>query len=236
MNPILWEETLPGAATWSRTFKRGTALLLTDPTGGANAAAMFYNAENPVERYNMPDTLKAQHVSRLTKDLVLYSDMGRVLASITHDTCGWHDPLSGHSNAALVHAKYGDKSYQEARNGFYQNARDGFVIELAKYGLGERDLLANINFFSKVQVSETGAMNFIQGNSKPGSSVELRFEMDTLVILNTCQHPLDPSPAYAPQPVHLTIFRTPAPEADDACRMSRPENERGFTLTERYYL
>jgi uncharacterized protein len=236
MPQILWEETLPGAATWSRTFKRGTALRLADPTGGANAAAMFYNAENPVERYNMPDTLKAQHVSRLTQGLVLYSDMGLILASITHDTCGWHDPLSGHSTAALVHSKYGDKSYQEARNNFHQNARDGFLIELAKYGLGERDLLANINFFSKVEVSETGAMHFIPGNSKPGATIELRFEMNTLVILNTCQHPLDPAPAYSPQPVHLTILRADPLEPNDPCRISRPENERGFTLTERYYL
>jgi uncharacterized protein len=234
MSQILWEETLPGAATWSRTFKRGTALRMTDPQGGANVAAMLYNAENPVERYNMPDTLKAQHVSRLTKDLVLYSDMGRILASITHDSCGWHDPLSGHSTGALVHAKYGDKLYQEARNAFYQNTRDGFLIELAKYGLSARDLLANINFFSKVEVQVNGAMYFIPNNSKPGDSVELRFEMDTLLLLNACQHPLDPAPAYAPRPVNLTILRTEPATASDPCRLSHPENERGFILTERY--
>jgi urea carboxylase-associated protein 2 len=236
MSQILWEETLPGAATWSRTFKRGTALRMTDINGDANVAAMFYNAQNPVERYNMPDTLKAQHVSRLTSGLVLYSDMGRILASITDDTCGWHDPLSGHSTAALVHAKYGDKSYQEARNAFHQNTRDGFLIELAKYGLDARDLLANINFFSKVEVQETGAMHFISNNSKPGAAIELRFEMDTLVLLNTCQHPLDPAPAYAPQSVNLTILKARSAELNDPCRISCPENERGFILTERYSL
>lgn len=234
--PILWEETLPGGSTWSHVLKRGTALRLTDPEGGANAGAMFYNFENPVERYNMPDTLKAQHIARLTQGFVLYSDMGRILCSITADTCGWHDPLSGHSNAALVHEKYGDKSYQDARNDWFQNARDGFLIELAKYGLGERDLVANVNFFSKVQAANDGSMQFVPGNSKPGDSVELRAEMNTLVILNTCQHPLDPSPVYAPKPVRLTLKRVPAPAADDPCRTSRPENERGFTLTQRYFL
>jgi uncharacterized protein len=236
MHQILWEETLPGAATWSRNFKRGTSLRLADDNGGANVAAMLYNSENPVERYNMPDTLKAQHVSRLTKNLVLYSDMGRVLASITHDSCGWHDPLSGHSTAALVRARYGEKSYQEARNDFHQNARDGFLIELAKYGLGERDLVANVNFFSKVEVSEDGAMKFVPGNSKAGNYVELRFEMNTLVILNTCQHPLDPARAYAPKPVQLTIFEAGNASPSDPCRLFHPENERGFLLTERYYL
>ena len=90
--PTLWEETVQGGATWSHVLKRGTALRITDPEGGANAGALFYNFECPVERYNMPDTLKAQHIARLTAGFVLYSDMGRVLCSVTDDTVGWHDP------------------------------------------------------------------------------------------------------------------------------------------------
>ncbi len=97
--PVLWEETVQGGATWSHVLKRGTALRLTDIEGGANAGALFYNFECPVERYNMADTLKAQHIARLTAGLVLYSDMGRVLCSVTGDTAGWHDPIGGCSNA-----------------------------------------------------------------------------------------------------------------------------------------
>ena len=236
MTEILWQETLAGGATWSHVLKRATVLRITDLEGGANVGAMFYNFENPLERYNMPDTLKAQHIARLTRGFVLYSDMGRVLCSITEDTCGWHDPLSGHSTAALVRAKYGEKSYQDARNDYYQNARDGFTIELAKYGLGERDLVANVNFFSKVVVADNGAMRYEPGHSRAGDFVDLRAEMNTLVILNTCQHPLDPTPSYAPKPVGLAISRVPPAAPDDPCRLSRPENERGFILTERYFL
>src|SRR5207248_669691 len=99
-----------------------------------------------------------------------------------------------------------------------------------------RDLVANVNFFSRVDVADDGAMAFAPANSKPGDTVELRAEMNVLVIVNTCQHPLDPNPKYAPKPVGLSIRRVAAPEADDPCRLSRPENERGFTLTERYFL
>src|SRR5262245_12346689 len=150
--PVLWEETVHGGATWSHVLKRGTALRITDTDGGANAGVIFYNFECPVERYNMPDTLKAQHIARLTEGFVLYSDMGRVLCSITADTVGWHDPISGCSNAALVAQKYGEAAYQEHRNGYHKNPYDGFVIELAKYGLSVRDMTAPINFFSKVVV------------------------------------------------------------------------------------
>jgi urea carboxylase-associated protein 2 len=233
---VLWEELIQPAATWSHVLKRGTALRIFDIMGGANVAAMFYNADLPVERYNMPDTLKAQHIARLTKGFVLYSDMGRVLCSVTGDTVGWHDPIGGCSNAQLVKGKYGVATYQDYRNDCFKNTRDSFLVELGKYGLGGRDLIANVNFFSKVQVGPDGAMKYIPNNSAPGSWVELRAEMNVLAILNTCQHPLDPSPNYDPKPVKLEIRRVAPPAADDACRMSRPENERGFTLTERYFL
>ena len=234
--PVLWEETVQPGATWSHVLKRGTALRLTDVDGGANAGALFYNFECPVERYNMPDTLKAQHIARLTEGFVLYSDMGRVLCSITGDSAGWHDPIGGCANAALVRAKYGEAGYQERRNEYHKNAFDGFVVELAKWGLGPRDLTANVNFFSRVDVDADGRMSFHPGNSKPGAFVELRAEMNVLVILNTCQHPLDPNPNYEPKPIALSIRRVPAPGPDDPCRLSRPENGRGFTLTERYFL
>ena len=112
-SPILWEETVQAAASWSHVLKRGTCLRITDVDGGANVGALFYNFECPAERYNMPDTLKAQHIARLTKGFVLYSDMGRILCSIVEDTVGWHDPLGGCSSAALVRAKYGEARYQE---------------------------------------------------------------------------------------------------------------------------
>lgn len=229
-------ELIPGGATWSHVLKRGTALRMTDVQGGANAAGYFLNFEMPSERFNLPDTLKAQHTARLTKGHVLYSDMGRILCSITEDTAGWHDPLAGISNAALVEKKYGKKTYQEARNQWFQNARDGLTIELGKYGLGPRDLHSTVNFFSKVTADEQGHLEFVENNSKPGSFVELRAEMNVLVLLNTCPHPLDRGNAYAPKPVELSIVKVPMPKSDDLCRTSCLENSRGFLLTEFYFL
>jgi len=149
---------------------------------------------------------------------------------------GWHDPIGGSSNARIVRAKYGEGTYQECRNDWHKNTLDSFLVELGKWGLGARDLVPNVNFFSRVTVDQGGGLNFQSGNSRSGDWVELRAEMNTLVLINTCQHPLDPSPQYAPKPVQLSIRRVPAPAADDPCRISCPENERGFILTERYFL
>lgn len=236
VNNSLWDDRIEPGATWSHVLKRGTALRITDVEGGANVGALFYNFECVSERYNMPDTLKAQHTARLTTGFVLYSDMGRILLSVTDDSVGWHDPIGGASSAQLVREKYGEARYQEHHNACLKNAHDSFLIEMAKWGMTPRDLTANVNFFSRVDVANDGALFFQVGNSVPGSYVELRAEMNVLAILNTCQHPLDPASQYAPKPVKLEILQAPPVEATDLCRTSRPENGRGFTLTERYFL
>jgi len=231
----LFTKTLTHAGMWSGVIGRGKTLRLTDLVGGANVGLLLYHGDVPSERYNMPDTLKGQHIFYLRHPYCLHSDMGRILASITADTVGWHDTVCGCSDAKLVAEKYGVQNYQSARNDFHRNGRDCFLIELAKWGLGPRDLVPNINLFSKVVADEAGKLAFVASHSKPGAHVDLRFELDTLVVLNTCQHPLDPDPAYRPRDVRLEVLRTPPAGPDDACRRSRPENERAFLNTETYH-
>jgi urea carboxylase-associated protein 2 len=226
------DETLPSGASWSRVCRRGTALTLTDLQGGANVSALLYRAEDPLERYCMPDTLKCQRVSRLTRGVALHSDMGRVLASITEDTCGWHDTITGHATAPLLAERWGVATYQEHRNDWRRSARDGLLVELAKHGLGRRDLVANVNFFSKVAVDEDGALAFAPDHSQPDDHVTLRFELDCLVILCSVPHPLDPTPEWSPRRVRLQLSPVPVAAPDDLVRTACPQNERGFAASE----
>lgn len=232
---IIYQKTLIGGGMWSQTISRGKVLRLTDLEGGANVSTLLYNADEPIERYNMPDTLKGQHTFQLTEGHCLHSDMGRLFCSIIKDTAGWHDSVCGCTDAKLVREKYGEKNYQTARNDFYRNARENFLIELGKHGLGKKDIVPNLNLFSKVVSDEVGKLSYVEGASPAGAVVELRFEMDTLVVLTTCQHPLDPNPSYGPKPVKLEVFAVDPVAADDPCRVSRPENDRAFLNTEDYY-
>jgi urea carboxylase-associated protein 2 len=232
---LLWEEHLQEGAHWSGVLRRGVKLRITDLEGGANVATLFYKYEEKLERYNMADTLKAQHTAFLTKGNVCYSDMGRILCSITEDTCGWHDTFCGVSNAAMVAARFGKTRFQEQRNAYYKNGYDSLLNELGKYGLGKRDIVSNVNFFSKVSTDDAGDLRFHVNHSKAGSYVDLRFEMHTLLVLSTCQHPLDPSLDYAPRPVRISAFTTAPAAADDICRTKCPENARGFRNTEMLY-
>src|SRR5262249_45501320 len=117
---------------------------------------------------------------------------------------------------------------------FHRNTRDNFLIELGKHGLGKRDLGPNVSFFVRVAADGNGRLGWVAGNSRPGASVLLRFEMNVLAVLSNTPHPLDPAAAYAPPEVLLAVGEAPPPRADDPCRVSRPENGRGFALTERY--
>ncbi|MEM9281443.1 MAG: urea amidolyase associated protein UAAP1 [Verrucomicrobiota bacterium] len=232
---IIYERTITGGGMWSQTVSRGKVIRFTDLEGGANVSMLFYNADEMIERYNMPDTLKGQHTFQLTEGHCLHSDMGRLFCSIIKDTAGWHDSVCGCTDAQLVLEKYGECSFQEARNKFYRNARDNFLIELGKHGLGKKDIVPNLNLFSKVVCDDEGVLHFVEGSSEPGAVVELRFEMDTLVVLTTCQHPLDPNPEYAPKRVKMEVYKADPVEEDDPCRTSRPENDRAFLNTQDYY-
>lgn len=227
-------ELLRGGQAWSRRLRRNQQLRLIDVDGRACVSALFYNARDPVERYNMPDTLKAQFTAFLTAGRVLYSDMGRVLCSIVADDCGWHDTIAGLGDAAANQACFGDGTYQSLRNDFHRNARDNLLVELSKHGLGKRDVVANVNFFARVNVGDDGALAYVSGNSRPGAAVTLRFEMDTLVVLSSTPHPLDPAREYRPGAVALEVADGPPAATDDPCRLSRPENGRGFALTAAY--
>ncbi|PLZ00616.1 urea carboxylase [Burkholderia sp. WAC0059] len=236
---VLWETLIPAGTHWSGMLRRGLALRIVDVDGGANLSAVFHRQEDLLERYNMADTLKAQHTAHLARGFVLYSDMGRVMASITADTLGWHDPLGGVGDARLFERKYGLAGYQRHRNEMIRNGRDSLVLELARYGLGPRDLAANVNFFSKVAPRDDGSLVFVEGHSPAGSAFDLRFEMNTLAAFSTAPHPLDPAPTYAPKPVRLIAYRAYAADAcvpaDDPCRSACAENGRGFINTERLF-
>jgi urea carboxylase-associated protein 2 len=230
----LWTQELRGGTHWSGVIRRGLTLRLTATGDNANVAAIFYSHEQPLERYNMADTLKAQHTAHLTTGCACYSDMGRVLCAITADSVGWHDPLCGLTDKAMIEAQYGATSFQAQRNERFVSGREAMLVELGKHGLCERDLVANINFFSKVIVDDAGMLALQPDHCRAGGSLDLRFEMDTIVILHAGPHPLARGPHYSPPAVVLSVRRSAPVAADDPCRRRCPENERGYINTERY--
>ncbi len=238
MNPI-WSKTLQPGGKWSGIVGRGIRLKLTALQEGANVSMLLYHARDLTERYNMPDTLKAQHTAHLTRGHVLMSDNGRVLAGIVEDSVGWHDTISGYIYRSQVDSRYGPTTYQEKRNDWLRSGEDNFASELVRCGLGRRDLVPNVNWFTKVYCEESGRMRTAGNHAPAGSSVMLRMEMETLALCSNTPCPLDPSPDYPSVPVLLEAFDgkplTAEEAAEDVCASRCPENARAYENTWDYY-
>ncbi|GJE27192.1 urea amidolyase associated protein UAAP1 [Methylobacterium organophilum] len=217
---VIHREVIPGGWYWATPLKAGEGLRIALEEGPSSVALVAWSARDPSERLNYADTVKIQWTAALGKGRVLFSDMGRVMLSLIEDSCGAHDALTGGSTAASNAGRY--------PGGPHRNTRDNLLLAALKHGLDRRDLPPCLSFFAPVQVGAEGRFAWNAAGRRGGDFVDLRAEMDLLVALSNCPHPLDPAPDYAPPPVAATRFRAPAPQADDLCRTATLEAVRGF--------
>lgn len=227
-------ETVPGGAARSFVLRRTQVLRMTAQAAGANASTLLFAADRTVERLCVPDTLKAQMQVRIRPPMVLMSDAGRALVSVTGSSLDWHDAIGGHSCDAHL-ARFGPSSYATDRNAWRQSARAGLLDELAKWDLGRRDLHPTVNLFSAVVPADDarGTLAWRPDHSAAGDWVDLRAETDVLVVLSTAPHPLDPTTVWRPAPVSLQVSDGRAPAEDDPSRTFRAESARALAETER---
>jgi uncharacterized protein YcgI (DUF1989 family) len=202
-------DSVPKGWYWTGLVRRGEVLRLVNPEATEGVSALFWRAEDPTERYNAADSIKIQWTARLQKGRVLFSDMGRVMASILEDSSGRHDTLAGGSVVGE------------------RNSRTNFLLAASKLGLGPRDVPPCITFFAGLETDAEGTLHWIPGSVRKGDWVELRADMDLLVALSNCPHPLAPNAAAA-GPVDLTVRAGEPAGAEDFCRTATAEAARGF--------
>lgn len=213
-------ETLPGGWYSAMHLATGEVLRLQAHALGSSLSLAAWSAMDTSERLNLPDTVKVQWTTELSKGRVLFSDMGRVMLSITEDSSGAHDALTGGSAAT------------GAGTPLQRNTRDNMVLAAAKLGLDRRDLPALMTFFAPVRVDAAGRF-FWNGSLLSGADwVELRAEMPLMLALSNCRHPLDPATGDVPD-VTLTRMAARPVAPDDLCRTATPEAIRGFENTAR---
>src|SRR4051794_24541353 len=206
---------------------RGTVLRIADLDGDACVQLLAHNAAAPAERLNVIDTVKVQWQAYLDAGALLLSDMGRVLLTIMGDTSARHDCLAGCSTDATNTARYGDGR----ASGPAPNGRDLLCVAGAKHGLERRDIAPNINLFKSVRVTEDGAMH-LDGAPTAPTHVELRAELDLIVLLANTPHPLDDRDTYSGTAARATAWRVMPATSDDPSRASTPERLRAFENTD----
>jgi urea carboxylase-associated protein 1 len=195
---VVDDRVISAGGEWSGIVPAGQVLRIVDLEGRQAVDFLCYAAADPSERYNAADTMKFAKTIFLTTGHGLYSGLGRRLFTIVADTCGRHDTIGGCCSEESNKVRYDVENTP--------NCRDNFLKALARFGLGRRDIVANLNFFMNVPVEPAGGMAIVDGWSKAGDYVDLRAEMDVLVAVSNCPQIHNPCNGGRPTPIRLVIF------------------------------
>jgi urea carboxylase-associated protein 1 len=197
---IIHDEVIPARAAWSGVVQRGQTLRIIDLGGNQAVDCLLYNADDTTERYSAPDTIVAQRNVFLVAGTTLRSNEARPMMTITDTTCAYHDTIGGACSRESNSLRYGHHTaHQHA-------CVDNFLDEGMRHGLSKRDLVANINWFMNVPVGDDGTLGIVDGISAPGLSLDVRAEMNVLVLISNCPQINNPCNGFDPTPVQVVVF------------------------------
>ena len=196
---VVVDEVVAPRSPWARVVRAGETLRIVDLEGNQAVDFLCYNAADPDERYSAAETIVGQGNIFLTTGTVLRSNEGHPLMTVTADTCGRHDTIGGACSCESNTVRYGHHTkHQHA-------CVENFLLALAPYGRGKRDMVSNINWFMNVPVEADGALGIVDGISAPGLFVDLRAEMDLVAVVSNCPQINNPCNGFNPTPVRMII-------------------------------
>ncbi|WP_369256925.1 urea amidolyase associated protein UAAP2 [Streptomyces sp. R35] len=191
--------TVPARAAWSAVIRTGETLTVTDLHGNQAVDFLVYDAQDTAVRYSAPDTIHAQGNLFLTTGSVLMSNEHTPLMTVVEDEVGRHDTVGGACSKESNTLRYGHHTWSQ------HACVDNFLAEGAKYGLGKRDLVSNINWYMNVPVEKDGTLGIVDGISAPGLKLTLRAERDVIVLVSNCPQINNPCNGFEPTAVEMTI-------------------------------
>ena len=193
------DTVVPAGMPWSTVMQPGEWLRLVDLEGQQAIDFLCFNADEPEERYHAPNTMKLAGNVYLGKGSVLRSVEARPMMTIVEDTVGRHDTIAGCCSFKLDEVRFGKTNPRCCQKNFEE--------ELARHGLGPKDVVPNVNLFMNVPVGADGAMAIEDGRSRPGDHVTLRAEMKVLVVISNCPEALNLAAGGRPTPVRAIVYR-----------------------------
>jgi uncharacterized protein len=199
MSTQILDRTVPARSAWSAVVAAGDVLTIVDLAGNQAVDCLLYNAADTAERYSAADTVTAQGNIFLTTGSVLRSSLGRPLMTVIADQVGRHDTIGGACSKESNSLRYGHHTVHQ------HACVENFLAEGARWGLGKRDLVSNINWYMNVPVEADGTLGIVDGISAPGLEVRLRAETDVLVLVSNCPQINNPCNGFDPTPVRMVV-------------------------------
>jgi uncharacterized protein len=191
---------IPAEAPFSALVRKGQIIRIEDTYGQQAIDTLFYNAEDVSERYSNQDTMREQGAAYISTGTRIISNEGRVMLTMTADSCGRHDTSAGACSCESNTVRFGHGTK------YLHACRDNFVLEVSKHGMSKRDVVPNINFFMNVPIEPSGEMTIADGISAPGDYVELKAEMDVLVVISNCPQINNPCNGFDPTPIRVLVW------------------------------
>lgn len=200
ISSAIYAHDIPAERPWSYVLKRGQTLRIVDSEGQQAVDALLYCLADPTERYSVQDTLRTQGSAYVNLGTRLVSNKGRVMAHITADSCGRHDTSAGCCSRESNAVRFGEATkYQHA-------CRENFILELSKYGMTKRDIVANLNFFMNVPIGPDGKFTVVDGISTPGNYVDITMDLDVIFVISNCPQVNNPCNGFNPTPIRVLIW------------------------------
>lgn len=199
------DEVVARRSPWSAIVPKGSYLTIIDLEGNQAVDFLIYDAEDTDIRYSAPATIAAQRNIFLTQGSVLLAGGGEALMTLVADEVGRHDTIGGACSKESNSLRYGQHTVHQ------HACVENFLAEGARWGLGKRDLVSNVNFYMNVPVEADGVLGIVDGLSSPGLSLTLRAERDVLVLVSNCPQVNNPCNGFNPTPVRMLLTEGPAP-------------------------
>jgi urea carboxylase-associated protein 1 len=196
---VVLDRTVPARSGWSTILVVGSTLTIVDLEGNQAVDFLAYNAHDTSERYSAQDTMVAHGNIFLTTGSVLRTNEGRPLLTVVADEVGRHDTIGGACSKESNSLRYGHHTVSQ------HACVDNFLAAGARWGLGKRDLVSNINWYMNVPVEADGTLGIVDGLSAAGRRLALRAEMDCLVLVSNCPQVNNPCNGFNPTPVRMVV-------------------------------
>ena len=196
---VVSDEVVRARAPWSGVVAAGQTMRLVDLGGNQAVDCLLYAADAHGERYSAADTIVGQRNLYLVEGTTLRSTEGRALMTIVASTCARHDTIGGACSKESNSLRYGHHTCEQ------HACVENFVFEHLRHDMGKRDIQSNINWFMNVPVEDDGSLGIVDGLSAPGLRVDLRAEIDTLVVISNCPQVNNPCNGFDPTAVRIVI-------------------------------
>jgi uncharacterized protein len=196
---IVHDEIVAARAPWLHHVAAGQTLRIVDLEGNQAVDFLIYSAADDAERYSAQDTVAAQGNLFLRTGTALLSNEGNAMMTITASAVEYHDTIGGACSCESNTLRYGH--HTKAQHACVDNFLEANLTE----GRGKRDIVSNINFFMNVPVEEDGTLGIVDGISAPGLTVDLRAEMDVIVVVSNCPQINNPCNGFNPTPVRMIV-------------------------------